>query len=511
MIQAQTSQHDRPGKGHAQQGVALIIMLTLLVMAALSFLLSDLNQASSGLLKQSSNTRLLAAAKKALIDNAISNTHEAAIDLGYYTLPCPDNNAQAFPAEGISQGACGALGVTTIGRLPWRSLGTAPFMDADGECFWYVLSGSHKRSQINTTGMMLNRDKNGLLRIFNGSGETVVGNNPEQRAIAAIISPGGALTGQNRTTLATFVDHCSGNYNAVNYLDTINGINNAIPSALADTVTQLVTTHDPHNPDTQFNDRIAWITRDDLADAFSRQKDYNTKITALLTETALCLVGYAGADNAGLYRLPWAAPLALADYRIIENYNDASGSHFGRIAFITDSSASDSGNDLPDTLIPAPGGGPPGGGPPGGGPVSGCVFSAEVDNYRNHWKDHLFVVIAEQHDPDQVGTPNCTGNCLKVDQTNDAVSNPTGDYAAIILFADRRLPGQVRNAPPPVSDPDTKQMLGNYLEGNNLTNFPDASGNGSYQHQIVTGGNDRMFCIDSATLIAGNPISNLCP
>ncbi len=142
-----------------------------------------------------------------------------------------------------------------------------------------------------------------------------------------------------------------------------------------------------------------------------------------------------------------------ADYRPDNNYDDTGGTHFGRLALTTDNSATDSGGNLPGNLInacfttnPAP--------------------DPELENYRKHWKDHLFYVVAGKHDPTQAAAP--------------------------------------------AADPDTKQLLANYLEGNNLTNFPDAGGNASYQHQIVTGGNDHLFCIESADLIAGT-FNNDCP
>lgn len=479
---------------HHQSGIALILLLTLLVLVATGALISRLKQNAGDLQNEAKTTAALALAKQALIADAIAWARSAGTDPGYFALPCPDTVAQAFPNEGSSEGACGARGVTTIGKFPWRSLGSPPLRDSSGECLWYILSGEYKQTQINTQGTLLNHDKNGQLEIRNRADIVIAGTTPQERAVAAIISPGGTLPGQNRTALANNVDHCGGTYDPADYLETLNGIDNATPDAGADTITQLITSRNPTAED-QFNDRIAWISRQEIADAFNQNSLYVTRIDNLLTEIATCLANFAQADAGGLSRLPWAAPLALTDYRDNSEYDDLSGTHFGRIPFDTDDSAADSGGNLPATLVPGP---------------SNCFNGGAVDNYRNHWKDHLFLVIAGQHDPTQAA-PNCSGNCLQVDQTDDAVDNPTGDYAAIVIFADRRQNGQVRDAPPPGGDLDTKQLLANYLEGNNLTSYPDAGGDGNYQQQGVNGSNDRLFCVNPADLLPAGTIVNRCP
>ena len=466
-----------------QQGAALLLLLSVIVFAVTALIVSGLNQSYHPARVSAQTAATLAEAKAALIARAISSTHEQAVQEGYYSLPCPDRAAQAAPPEGSAEGACGARGVTSVGRLPWRSLGTPPLRDGSGECLWYVLSGNYQNLNNAAAALMLNADSHGLIQVESTDGSVHAGDNPETRAIAAIIAPGAPLNGQNRNALANFVDHCGGNYVAANYLDSLNGNDNATPNPAADAITTLVTTTVAEE---QINDRIIWITPDDLADAFTHRTDYNARIDDLLQETANCLHDYANADSGGLKRLPWAAPLALSDYRDDANYDDQSGSHFGRLPLTTDDSASDSGAQLNGSLI-----------------IS-CMADTQIANYLTHWKDHLFYVVAGEHAPSQAAAPNCTiGDCLSADGS--------GDYAAILMFAETRLGGQTRTAPPPAGDADSKQFLTNYLEMANATNFPDAVGGGDYLTDAAAAVNDRLFCLSSSDLSAPLPPPNSCP
>lgn len=94
-----------------------------------------------------------------------------------------------------------------------------------------------------------------------------------------------------------------------------------------------------------------------------------------------------------------------------------------------------------------------------------------------------------------VPTPDvgaCT-SCLTV----NGGANP---YAAVVIYSGERLAGQQRTVPP--NDADTKQTISNYLEGNNATNYPDATGNGDYQ----TGtNNDIAYCINEDMTVVQCP------
>ena len=106
------------------------------------------------------------------------------------------------------------------------------------------------------------------------------------------------------------------------------------------------------------------------------------------------------------------------------------------------------------------------------------------------WKDHFFYAVAESYSPAASVPTNCT-SCLTV--------NGVGQYAAVVLFANARLPAlmQVRNAPP--IDTDTKGDSANYVEDRNATNIPYTSGSVDFRSQTATASfNDLLFCIDES-------------
>ena len=81
--------------------------------------------------------------------------------------------------------------------------------------------------------------------------------------------------------------------------------------------------------------------------------------------------------------------------------------------------------------------------------------------------------------------------------------NGAGTWAAVVMFAGARLPAlaQVRDEPP--MDADTRSAIGNYLEGRNATNHPNAAGNADYQSGAAsTTFNDVLFCIDPSLAVA---------
>ncbi len=113
--------------------------------------------------------------------------------------------------------------------------------------------------------------------------------------------------------------------------------------------------------------------------------------------------------------------------------------------------------------------------------------------WRN-WKDHFFYYVAESFSPTSPVPSNCT-NCISI--------NATGQYAAVILFANRRLTatGQVRNAPP--LDPDTKFQVVNYLEGSNESSHPYTGGPLDLESRAADSTfNDILYCIDPSLAVS---------
>ncbi|HEY8856156.1 MAG TPA: hypothetical protein VIM43_02220 [Rugosibacter sp.] len=219
-----------------QHGVVLIALVALLVMGALAFLVSNLSPEFMQTYRQRQTDAALVQAREALIGYALrfreANPNGANIPTVMYGfLPLPDlgtsrnnNNGDAICGglEGCDAAnfAGNALNVTVIGRFPWRKLGTGPLRDSNGECLWYVISGSHQRIQ---QANPMNWDTLGQLDLVVANGTAAMQStlaSAHDRPITIIFSPGPSLPGQDRRTSTTdIVSQCGGNYDTKNYLD----------------------------------------------------------------------------------------------------------------------------------------------------------------------------------------------------------------------------------------------------------------------------------------------------
>src|SRR6185295_4229955 len=104
--------------------------------------------------------------------------------------PCPD-----ITNTGTAGGSCSNGGGTTIGRLPWKTLGLPDLRDASGERLWYAVTDSFKNNPAVGT---LNSDSRGGITVRDRNGNVVndgtdVGTFTRSGAIAIIIAPGGIL------------------------------------------------------------------------------------------------------------------------------------------------------------------------------------------------------------------------------------------------------------------------------------------------------------------------------
>ncbi len=185
------------------------------------------------------------------------------------------------------------------------------------------------------------------------------------------------------------------------------------------------------------------------------------------------------------FRLPWPAPVNLnSDYREDSNYiglGDDSQGYSGRLPYDISASSNLIGI-TEDNLLNAAG--------------SNCNLedtNPELFTLWQHWKDHWFYVLGSDFAPSLATTPAsvCNSNCPQVDGG--------ARQAAILIFSGERINNRLRRTNE-TEDPDpplaqSKGNLANYLEGDNLNNYPDNAGNGNYG---VNNQNDRLFCINSA-------------
>jgi hypothetical protein len=449
-------------------------MLLVLILGGAALASRLLTTSDNAVARARANTAALAEAKEALLGFASLDDPARPGELGF--LPCPDRGVAGGAPEGAADAtACGAQYQTVQGRLPWRTLGLEPARTRGGECLWYAVSGSHKAG---TTGRaeLLNPDSNGQLRLLDAiTGQPLAGATAAERAVAVIVAPGMPLAGQTRTLAGGGATaQCGGSYAAAAYLDPapVIGITNVFTGLIADAVTAMAS----GSPAADVNDQVLYITRAELASRIERRGDLTARLAGLTDAVARCLADYGRRNpgGAGDHRLPWPAPLGLADYRSALAYNDIPlGPLSGRVPDVVNDSNTRTGNSVARALTNC-------------NATTVPEWTAERRTLWAHWKDHLFYAVANSFRPDATPTASC-GTCLTV--------NGSGSYAAIVALSGSRLTGlgQVRDAPP---DTDTRSSISNYLEGRNAANHPNTGGNSDYESAPASAGfNDTLVCI----------------
>ena len=464
--------HDR------QRGAALLIMLLLLVLGGAVLFSRNISGQLASASLATRNAAALADTKEALLGYIV--TRDATHPGKYGFLPCPDIDATGSTAEGEAHETnCGARYRSMLGRFPWRSVGIEPGRSKGSECLWYAVSGSWKAAGANEP-QLLNTDSSGQFRVLAADGSTVIaGSTAGERPVAVIIAPGPPIAGQTRATAASGVEQCGGSFVANRYLDShaATGTNNSNVSNVADAIDDFIS-GDPGS--TVVNDQMIFITRSEIEERLMRRTDVSAQLTALTSAVAKCIADYGkrnpggGADP----RLPWPAPVDLVEYRTAAQYNDAPvGGLSGRVPNVVNDSNSRTGNTSTGVLTAC-------------NAATVPEWTPTMATLWQHWKDHLFYAVALDFRPDATPVVACT-TCLRV--------NGAGAWAAVVMFSGSRLVSlnQTRDEPP--MNTDTRSVIGNYLEGRNASNHPNAAGNGDYQSATASSSfNDILFCIDAS-------------
>ncbi len=455
-----------------QHGMALLVFITLAMTIATALFVQVLNSNNIQLTRDKISSIALAQAKEALIGYAITyhDTHPGEVH-GY--LPCPDK--QGGSAEGSAELSCGGKNISAIGRLPWRTIDLTPLRGGARECLWYAVSGTYKN---NPKTDLMNWDTNGQFLVYGSDGTTLL--TPEDnQAVAVIFAPGNAQAGQNRSNADT--PYCGGNYTASNYLDSDGEFNNASVSVFAHATSRFRQGHSA-----QINDRLIFITRQDIWNALQKHQDFLQQIDLMTRKTAECIAHFGSKNNTAANKsLPWPAPLILTDYADPSRYNDSSDLFAGRPPYRVNFSQGQSGNTTasPFNLLQANG--------------TNCPAGwADIYPWWSNWKDHLFYALSYEYRPNTLATQAC-GHCLQV-------NNSATRYAALLLFAGNRLEGQTR-----ISDvSDTRRgVASNYLEAGNASNLNNfATGQENYQLDTASNTyNDIIYCIkQDLTVVKGD-------
>lgn len=470
----------RPQQAKARQrGAALLVTLVIVVMGIAAALVGSLSTTALKNARQETTSTALAQAKEALIGYAITYgdkpDHVGKVH-GY--LPCPDPNGTGYGAndEGSSE-TCGSKNVSAIGRLPWKTLGLPALRDGDGECLWYAVSGTYKNNPMTD---LMNWDTNGQFQVYAADGTRLDSN--YNQVVAVIFAPGSVQGSQNRTPSGA-APVCGGNYSASAYLDnnTAHSINNASISTVPSAVSQFI----QGDNNGEVNDRMLFITRQDIWNAMLKRSDFTNTLKLLTRRVAECLADYGDNNNwSSNHSLPWPAPLALSDYAVNDNYNDDDWRYAGRVPHLVVDSKSDSNNDMSGSRLMASGNGL-------NCPHYAAAPSNELERlypWWNNWKDHLFYALSEEYRPREAITGLCWGDCVRI--------NGSGYYAGIVIFAGSALSGQDRASATTTNS--ERSVLSKYLEGRNESNYPNYGGDDDYQAEAASATfNDILFCIET--------------
>lgn len=302
-----------------QQGIAMLILVFMIALALTGYLVSGLNSDSYKRNRERQTARVLEQAKEALIGWSVAHPEFPGI------MPFPDRNTDGNYDGNSDCVNAAALDYThLIGRLPF-AIQTAPcvgigaaqyglsdnFIDGEGEPLWYAVSRNLIRPAglpalvINPASMnnptfpwLIVRDKNGQ----------VISN----RVAAVIMSPGRVVGAQNRA---------GGIAGPAAYLDTavVSGVaysnaNYAMPNEdfiMAEDMQLVSNPHPVYGQPYQFNDKLIFITIDELMLALERRA---------IREARNALQNYylASAPAATDRFYPYAALLGDVDHACVE-------------------------------------------------------------------------------------------------------------------------------------------------------------------------------------------------
>jgi len=322
-----------------QRGIVLLMIVVVIALTITAYYFSSISIVEIKF-ESHKNTRLaLKKAKQALISYAITHADgNGTGDPGEYGyLPCP---FITNGTEGKQDLTCGSKHVNSIGYLPWVSMKIAPIRDGSGNCLWYAVSGGYKN---NPNSGLINEDTNGMFQVVDSSGVVYIGNQPEDRIVAVIFSPGSVLDSQNRTYVENSKCGQDGS-NTTAYLEGVGAIDNAVLQVDKDKIDQFIhATLTSATESEPYNDNFITITRNDIWQAIMRRSDLNNRLSEVTESLAECLAEYVNhAENLNK-RLPWPAKSDLegGDYRATNNYSDelnALTGYAGRFPFHLDNS-----------------------------------------------------------------------------------------------------------------------------------------------------------------------------
>jgi len=178
-----------PAPARTQRGVALLVFVIALVMAASYTLLKTINQARTDASRNGYTMQQLNHARAALLGYALNGLDPVTALVQPGRLPCPD-----YTLDGDSDPCLVVSGHVQPGRLPWRTLGLAELRDADNEALWYVpaieFDGSQPiNSNVDTTALRIDGGTDAVVAVILSAGASLAGQSRPPGNLAAQLDP----------------------------------------------------------------------------------------------------------------------------------------------------------------------------------------------------------------------------------------------------------------------------------------------------------------------------------
>ena len=178
-------------------GVAILLLLAVLALGGSYYLIANMNAMSAQrkAADQTQNAQVLKRAKQALIGYVVSRAQKGGVidpEQNPGALPCPehpwhiilpDQEGTAGPAVGIASPGYGTANCSSIGRFPWKTIGTEKLTDQSGEPLWYVVGPTWRKTSTGTN-TTINSNTVGDITLDG------------QNVVALIIAPGQAMSTQ---------------------------------------------------------------------------------------------------------------------------------------------------------------------------------------------------------------------------------------------------------------------------------------------------------------------------
>lgn len=407
--------HGRPPRPrsarHRQRGAMTLVLLALVGLAATTVVAYSLDTDSLRSEQQRRTDQALAMAREALIGYALKDDNLPG------GLPCPDTNN-----DGVAEGGCGVGGTTTLGRVPWRTLGLPDLRDGSGERLWYALSPRFRNNPGYADA--INADALGGLRIESWVGGSGFSLSADLAAI--VFAPGAPVATQVRDPATVGV--------ADRYLER--------PNAVAGSVFRSEATR------ANFNDRLLGISSAELIRAAElRLHAEVTRALAAFYQAFLWLPAPADFANTGTTGCLGTAALEPGPTTAPTRCLPAAGVSAGRLP--ANLFAQRFVDQTPDQRVRT-------------SAWSGSVMSGQAGTpnwfQREGWREQVVYLV----------DPACVaGNCA----TGGNVAGvtpfgvPVGGQRFVVLLSGPPGAGQARATPADKAD------IANYLEGPALAAF----------------------------------------